>query len=98
MENGNVAGIGLGLVINYTGRARQCHLPGSMVQAVGVVKAAGRSIKVKVSHCECVRNYAREFGSKEQNSSKGIYVMHPGRHAIASCLRDQSSVANEHSR
>lgn len=38
--------------------------------------------------CKCVCNYARVFVSKEQNSSKGIYVMHRRRLAKPPCLHE----------
>lgn len=56
------------------------HAAGFLRTYAGQVKIGG---EIK---CKCVRNYARGFRGNEQNSSKGIYVMHRRRLAKPPCL------------
>jgi len=68
------------------------HATGSLGTDVG-------QVKVRIIKCKCVCNYARAFRSKEQNSSKGIYVMHRRRLAKPPCLHEPKAASQRrHSR
>ena len=72
---------------NGISRARQLYISRVAMHAAGFLGTYAGQVKIGGDvKCKCVCNYARGFRSNEQNSSKGIYVMHRRRPVKPPCL------------